>query len=78
MRAPIFTVLSGASLQGEMMARYTITSIDNNSIGAGGSSAIRGEFDDSDAALARAQQLVNGALQDRCTRHRLIHPFPAR
>ena len=45
------------------MASYTIMSIDNNSIGAGGSSAKRGEFDDSDAALARAQQLVNGALQ---------------
>ena len=49
------------------MARYTIMSIDNNSIGAGGSSAKRGEFDDSDAALARAQQLVNGALQELFT-----------
>jgi hypothetical protein len=46
------------------MARYSITSIDNNSIGAGGSSSKRGEFDDADAALARAEQLVNGALQD--------------
>jgi hypothetical protein len=47
------------------MAKYTITSIDNNnSIGAGGSSSKRGEFDDADAALARAEQLVNGALQD--------------
>ena len=46
------------------MARYSITSIDNNSIGTGGSSCKRGEFDDADAALARAEQLVNGALQD--------------
>ena len=49
------------------MAKYTITSIDNNSIGTGGSAAKRGEFDDSDAALARAQQLVDGALQELFT-----------
>ena len=53
-----------ALLQGKAIARYSITSIDNNSIGAGGSSSKRGEFDDADAALARAEQLVNGALQD--------------
>jgi len=46
------------------MARYSITSIDNCSIGAGGSSSKRGEYDDADAALARAEQLVNGALTD--------------
>ena len=45
------------------MARYSITSIDNSSIGAGGSSSKRGEFDDADAALAHAEQLVNGALE---------------
>jgi hypothetical protein len=44
------------------MARYSITSIDNSSIGAGGSSSKRGEFDDADSALARAEQLVDGAL----------------
>ena len=44
------------------MSRYSITSIDNSSIGAGGSSSKRGEFDDADAALARAEQLVDGAL----------------
>ena len=45
------------------MARYMITSIDNGSIGAGGSSSKRGEYNDADAALDRAQQLVNCALQ---------------
>ena len=45
------------------MARYTITSIDNNSIGAGGAASKRGEFDDADAALAHAQALVDGSLQ---------------
>ena len=45
------------------MARYTITSIDNSSIGAGGAASKRGEFDDADTALARAQELVDGALQ---------------
>jgi len=49
------------------VARYTITSIDNNSIGAGGSSSKRGDYDDADAALDRAQQLVNGALQQLFT-----------
>ena len=45
------------------MARYSITSIDNGSIGTGGSSFKRGEFDDADAARARAEQLVDGALE---------------
>jgi hypothetical protein len=45
------------------MARYTITSIDNGSIGAGGAASKRGEFDDADAALAHAQALVDGTLQ---------------
>ena len=44
------------------VAKYTITSIDNTSIGAGGRSVKRGEFDDADEAIACAQQLVSKAL----------------
>jgi hypothetical protein len=60
------------------MARYSITSIDNSSIGTGGSSFKRGEFDDADAALARAEQLVNGALEQLLPTARDAHDLMAR
>ena len=44
------------------MAIYTITSIDNASVGAGGRPVNRGEYDDADQAIACAQQLVSQAL----------------
>jgi hypothetical protein len=44
------------------MSLYTVVSIHNGEIGAGGSKMDRGEFNDGDAALARAKQLVNDAL----------------
>ncbi len=44
------------------MPIYTITSIDNSSVGAGGRSVKRGEYDDADQAIAFAQQLVGKAL----------------
>ena len=44
------------------MSRYTVVSIHNGDISAGGSTTSRGEFDDGEAALAHAKQLVDGAL----------------
>ena len=44
------------------MARYTIVSIDNETIGRGGRSVDRGEFESAEAALGRAKELVDGAL----------------
>ena len=43
------------------MSRYRIVSIDNDHFG-GGSPRKRGEFDDGDAAIAHARQLVDTAL----------------
>ena len=47
------------------MARYRIISIDNGSFGDGGDPMNRGEFDDPNAALDRAIELVDEAL-GRC------------
>ncbi len=44
------------------MPIYTITSIDNASVGTGGRSVNRGEYNDADQAIACAQELVNEAL----------------
>lgn len=44
------------------MARYNIVSIDNGSIGQGGSRNDRGEFDSAEAAIDHAKHLVDGAL----------------
>lgn len=46
------------------MARYRIVSIDNGSLGASTASTKRGEFDDVEAAIACAQELVDKALQE--------------
>ncbi len=44
------------------MARYSVVSIDNETIGRGGRSVDRGEFESAEAALGRAMQLVDTAL----------------
>ncbi|MEP7058495.1 MAG: hypothetical protein ABI809_12065 [Caldimonas sp.] len=44
------------------MAIYTITSIDNASVGTGARSVKRGEYGDADQAIACAQRLVSEAL----------------
>ncbi len=46
------------------MSRYTVVSIHNGNISSGGSTTSRGEFDDGEAALAHARQLVDGALME--------------
>ena len=46
------------------MARYSVVSIDNETIGRGGRSESRGEFDSAEAALGRARQLVDDALAE--------------
>ena len=46
------------------MSRYTIVSIDNARVGLGGIPVQRGEFASADAALDRARELVDQALQD--------------
>ena len=49
-----------------MTPRYVVTSIDNSSVGVGGTSMNRGEFDHAASAIARAQQLVDDALRKLC------------
>ena len=44
------------------MPRYEIISIDNWDFAEGGSPMSCGEFDTAEAAIARAQELVDGAL----------------
>ena len=44
------------------MARYTVVSIDNQTIGQGGRTIDRGEFESAEAAIGRAKQLVDDAL----------------
>ena len=45
-----------------LIARYSIVSIDNGSIGQGGSRRDRVEFDSAQAAIGHAKRLVDGAL----------------
>ncbi len=58
------------------MARYSIVSIDNGSIGQGGSRHDRGEFDSAEAAIGHAKHLVDGALlehfRDAASAHDLM------
>ncbi len=44
------------------MARYNVVSIDNQTIGQGGRTIDRGEFESAEAAIGRARQLVDDAL----------------
>ena len=44
------------------MARYSVVSIDNETIGRGGRSESRGEFESAEAAIGRAKELVDAAL----------------
>jgi hypothetical protein len=44
------------------MPRYNVVSIDNQTIGQGGRTIDRGEFESAEAAIGRARQLVDEAL----------------
>lgn len=44
------------------MARYNVVSIDNQTIGQGGRTIDRGDFESAEAAVGRARQLVDDAL----------------
>jgi hypothetical protein len=60
------------------MARYSVVSIDNETIGRGGRSESRGEFESAEAALGRARQLVDDALLEHFPGAASVHELMAR
>ena len=55
------------------MARYSVVSIDNETIGRGGRSESRGEFESAEAALGRARELVDAALLEHFPAASSVH-----
>ena len=55
------------------MARYSVVSIDNETIGRGGRSESRGEFESAEAALSRAKELVDAALLEHFPAASSVH-----
>jgi len=60
------------------MARYSVVSIDNETIGRGGRPEVRGEFDSAEAAIGRARQLVDGALLEHFPAASSVHELMAK
>ena len=60
------------------MARYSVVSIDNETIGRGGRPESRGEFENADAAIDRARQLVDAALLEHFPGAASAHELMAR
>jgi hypothetical protein len=59
------------------MARYSVVSIDNETIGRGGRPESRGEFESAEAAIGRARQLVDTALLEHFAGASSVHELMA-
>ena len=60
------------------MARYSVVSIDNETIGRGGRPESRGEFENAEAAIDRARELVDAALLEHFPGVSSAHELMAR
>jgi hypothetical protein len=60
------------------MARYNVVSIDNETIGQGGRTTGRGEFESAEAAIGHAKQLVDTALLEHFAGASSAHDLMAR
>jgi hypothetical protein len=60
------------------MARYSVVSIDNETIAQGGRPEPRGEFESAEAAIGRAKELVDAALLEHFASAGSVHELMAK